>query len=154
MFKTVFWVSCVRSTSILCLARKTVHNVMRELLFDPRHLYNIFLSRNPPSTHRQQNVSILHNSPRPHPQATKSVNIAQLTTTLSIGNKMCQYYATYHDDQYYGTHKAPNKFLLQRQPAAEIFKYQYQLTKLGRLSLKKVEIARYQGMYGNVYRWP
>ena len=65
---------------------------------------------------------------------------------------MCQYYATYHDDQYYGTHKAPNKFLLQRQPAAEIFKYQYQLTKPGRLSLKKVEIARYQGMYGNVYR--
>ena len=100
--------SCVRSTSILCLARKTVHNVMRELLFDPRHLYNIFLSRNPPSTHRQQNVSILHNSPRPHPQATKSVNIAQLTTTLSIGNKMCQYCTTHHDS----THRQQNMSIL------------------------------------------
>ena len=56
---------------------------------------------------------------------------------------MCQYYATHHNNQYYGTHEAPNKFLLQGQPAAKIFKHQHQLTKLGSLSLKKLEVARY-----------
>lgn len=66
---------------------------------------------------------------------------------------MCQYYKTHHDDKYYRTHEAPNKLLLQRQPAAKIFKCQYQLTKLERFSLKKVEVARYHGMRSyNVYR--